>query len=142
MKRRLLIEGKEVQDIGYWVFLLDLASWCGLTGFHVRNLNKKGVEVLYEGDDKSVRAFESEVRVKMPEGAEVEEMSFEDYDGPVKEIEKFTSHLITLQLGKLIEIGEKMLEVFDKHFQKQDATINELEMDERGSQEHAGEKIG
>jgi len=119
MKRRLLIEGERVQDIGYRMFLLNLASEHNLTGFQARNIGKRAVEALYEGEDEFVRAFEAEVREMMPEGAQVDRIQFEDYDGPVKDIEKFRSYFTTLQLGKMIEVGLIMI-------QKQDETLNEL----------------
>jgi len=62
MKRRLIIEGERVQDIGYRMFLLNLASEHDMTGFQARNVGKKVVEALYEGDEEAVRAFESDVR--------------------------------------------------------------------------------
>ncbi len=119
MKRRLIIEGERVQDTGYRMFLLNLASEHDLTGFQARNVGKKMVEALYEGDDEAVRAFESDVRVMIPEGARVDWIHFEDYDGPVKDIERFRSHFMTLQLGKKIEVGLTMV-------QKQDETLEEL----------------
>ena len=119
MKRRLLIEGERVQDIGYRMFLLNLASEHNLTGFQARNIGKRAVEALYEGEDEFVRAFEAEVREMMPEGAQVDRIQFEDYDGPVKDIEKFRSYFTTLQLGKMIDVGLVMI-------QKQDETLNEL----------------
>ncbi|MEM3929053.1 MAG: acylphosphatase [Candidatus Korarchaeum sp.] len=119
MKRRLLIKGERVQDIGYRALLLNLASDHGLTGFQARNVGRDGVEAVYEGDADSVRAFEAEVGELTPEGAKVEEVHFEDYDGPVKDIERFRSQFMTFQLGKIIEIGIGMI-------QKQDETLMEL----------------
>ncbi|MCD6244683.1 MAG: acylphosphatase [Candidatus Korarchaeota archaeon] len=119
MKRRLLIKGKKVQDIGYRIFLLSLASEHDLTGFQARNVGKNTVEALYEGNEESIKAFEAEVRELIPEGAQVERIHFEDYDGPVKGIERFRSYFTTLQLGKMIEVGVGML-------QKQEETLNEL----------------
>ncbi|MCD6244175.1 MAG: acylphosphatase [Candidatus Korarchaeota archaeon] len=133
MKRKLLIKGKKVQDIGYRMFLLSLASEHDLTGFQARNVGKNVVEAVYEGRDDEVRAFEADVRELMPEGAEVEEIHFEDYDGPVKDIEKFRSYFTTLQLGKMIEVGVGMLQRQDIMLQKQELmlqrqeeTLNEL----------------
>ncbi len=133
MKRRLLIRGSRVQDIGYRMFLLTLASEHGLTGFQARNVGKDGVEAVYEGPDDLVRAFESDVRELAPGGAEVEGILFEDYDGPVMDIERFRSYFTTLQLGKMIEVGlgmlsnqEAMIQKLDAISRKQDETLNEL----------------
>ncbi len=126
MKRRLLITGNKVQDIGYRMFLLNLASEHDLIGFQAKNLNRNAVEVKYEGPDESVLAFESDVREFIPEGAEVENIVFEDYDGPVKDIEKFRSYFTTLQLGKMIEVGLEMVRKQDLMLGKQDETLGEL----------------
>ncbi len=40
MRRRLVIRGNRVQDIGYRMFLLNLASEHGLTGFQARNVGR------------------------------------------------------------------------------------------------------
>ncbi len=119
MKRRLLIEGEKVQDIGYRMFLLNLASEHDLAGFQARNIGKRAVEALYEGDEESIKAFEAEIREFVPKAAQVDRIQFEDYDGPVKDIEKFRSYFTTLQLGKMIEVGLSMI-------QKQDETLQEL----------------
>ncbi len=129
MKRRLLIKGSKVQDIGYRMFLLNLASEYDLTGFQAKNIGKNFVEALYEGDEGSIREFERDVREFMPEGAEVESIKFEDYDGPVKDIEKFRSYFTTLQLGKMIEVGITMI-------QKQDETLKELKAFREESREN------
>ncbi len=126
MKKRLVIRGNRVQDIGYRMFLLNLASEHGLTGFQARNVGRNAVEAVYEGDDEAVRAFESDVRELAPEGADVEGILFEDYDGPVMDIERFRSYFTTLQLGKMIEIGLGMLQRQELMLQKQDETLNEL----------------
>ena len=109
MKRRLLIKGSKVQDLGYRMFLLNLASEYDLHAFQARNIGKDSVEVLYDGDGAAVRAFEDDVRSIFPEGAEVSSIFFEDYEGPVKDIEKFRSYFTTLQPGKMVEIGLKMI---------------------------------
>ncbi len=129
MKRKLIIRGSRVQDIGYRMFLLNLASEHDLIGFQARNIGKNAVEALYEGDDASVSKFESEVKELIPDGAKVEGIEFEDYDGPVKDIEKFRSYFTTLQLGKMIEVGITMI-------QKQDETLKELKAFREESREN------
>ncbi len=126
MKRRLIIEGERVQDIGYRMFLLNLASEHDLTGFQARNVGRDGIEAVYEGEEDAVRAFEADVRQLAPEGARVERIRFEDYDGPVKDIERFRSYFTTLQLGKMIEVGLTMIQKLETISQKQDDTLGEL----------------
>ncbi len=70
-----------------------------------------------------MRAFEEDVRELAPEAAVVEEMRFEDYDGPVKDIERFRAHFNTLQLGKMIEVGLSMIQKQDLMLGKQDEML-------------------
>ncbi len=119
VRRRLLIRGSRVQDIGYRMFLLNLATERGLTGFRARNVDGNAVEVIYEGEEEAVLGFEDDVRRLAPEGAEVEGLEFWDYEGPVPDIERFRSHFATLQLGKIIEVGLAMI-------RRQDETIAEI----------------
>ncbi len=101
------------------MFLLNLASEHDLIGFQARNVGRRIVEALYEREEGAVRAFEADVRELSPEGAQVERIRFEDYDGPVKDIEKFRSYFTILQLDKMIEVGLSMI-------QKQDETLQEI----------------
>jgi len=126
MKRRLLIKGERVQDIGYRMFLLNLASEHNMTGFQARNIGGNAVEAVYEGSE-DIGEFEDEVRRLMPEEARVDEILFEDYGGAVKDIEKFRSYFITLQLGKMIEIGLAMIQKQDIMIQKLDAVSQKQE---------------
>ncbi len=126
MRRRLLVRGSRVQDIGYRMFLLNLASEHGLTGFQARNVDRDGVEALYEGEEEAVANFERDVEQMAPEGAEIESIRFEDYEGPVMNLEGFRSSFTTLQLGKIIEVGLAMLQKQDLMLQKQDETVREL----------------
>jgi len=98
-----------VQNIGYRLFLLNLAGESNLTGFQARNIGTDCIEVLYEGGEQEIREFVEKVREFSPRESEVSSIEFKEYDGPVKRIEVFRSEFMTMQLGKIVEIGLEMI---------------------------------
>ncbi|MBO3841705.1 MAG: acylphosphatase [Candidatus Brockarchaeota archaeon] len=65
-KGRVLIRGSRVQDVGYRLFLLNLASESNLTGFQARNVDTDCVEALYEGGEEETKMFVEKVRELAP----------------------------------------------------------------------------
>jgi acylphosphatase len=142
-KGRVLVKSPRVQNIGFKLFLLNLAGESNLAGFQARNIGTDCVEVLYEGSDQEIREFMEKVKEFSPREAEVSSIEFKEYDGPVKRIEVFRSEFTTIQLGKIVEIGlemskqdnslskqdsmldkqDKMLEKQDRMLEKQDAVL-------------------
>jgi len=123
-KGRVLVKGPRVQDIGYRLFLLNLAGESSLTGFQARNIGTDCVEVLYEGGDQEIREFVEKVKEFSPREAEVSSIEFKEYDGPVKRIEVFRSEFTTMQLGKIVEIGLEMIGKQDNSLSKQDSMLD------------------
>ncbi|MCS7138459.1 MAG: acylphosphatase, partial [Crenarchaeota archaeon] len=121
IKGKVVVKGSKVQDVGYRLFLLNLASEACLSGFQARNVDTDCVEAVYEGGEHEVRGFVEAVKRFKPEEAEVSSIDFEKYEGPVKPIETFRSEFNTIQLGKIIEIGIKMIE-------KQDLTVKKIDV--------------
>ncbi len=127
-KGRVLIRGSMVQDVGYRLFLLNLASELNLTGFQARNVDTDCVEVLYEGGEKETKMFMERVRELAPKEAEVSSIRFEEYEGPVKNIEVFRNEFTTIQLGKIVEIGLGMLGRQDQMLSKQDQMLEKQDI--------------
>jgi len=123
-KGRVLVKGPRVQNIGYGLFLLNLAGVSNLTGFQARNIGTDCVEVLYEGSDQEIREFMEKVKEFSPREAEVSSIEFKEYDGPVKRIEVFRSEFTTIQLGKIVEIGLEMIGKQDDSLSKQDSMLD------------------
>jgi len=123
-KGRVLVKGPRVQNIGYRLFLLNLAGESNLTGFQARNIGTDCVEVLYEGGDQEIREFVEKVKESSPKEAEVSSIEFKEYDGPVKRIEVFRSEFTTMQLGKIVEIGLEMIGKQDNSLSKQDSMLD------------------
>ncbi|MBO3754278.1 MAG: acylphosphatase [Candidatus Brockarchaeota archaeon] len=127
LKGRIVIKGPRVQDIGYRLFLLNLASEMNLTGFQARNIGNDSVEALYEGGEQEAEGFVDAVKRFAPAEAEVSSIRFEKYEGVVKPIEVFRSEFNTIQLGKIVEVGVKMLGKQDSLLEKQDAMLNKMD---------------
>jgi len=134
MKKKVVVEGERVQDVGYRLYLLNVAEDYGLKGFQARNVGRD-VEVLVEGDDEPVKAFLEEVRTKYPEHAEVKAVKVYDYEGNVINVEAFYRRLNLEQLIKIVNTGigilgrqDKMLEKQDKMLEKQDMMLKKQDM--------------
>lgn len=123
-KGRVLVKGSRVQNIGYRLFLLNLAGESNLTGFQARNIGTDCVEVLYEGSDQEIREFMEKVKEFSPREAEVSSIEFKEYDGPVKRIEVFRSEFTSMQLGKIVEIGLEMIGKQDNSLSKQGSMLD------------------
>ncbi|MGC8832345.1 MAG: acylphosphatase, partial [Thermoproteota archaeon] len=131
-KKKVIIKGEMVQDVGYRLFLLEAAESMGLRGFQARNVEDY-VEFFVEGDDDRVMEFTSFARANYPELAKVEKVIVEDYEGNVTSIDGFYRSFSTSQLVKMVNIGvsmlqkqENMLQKQDDMLQKQDVLIGEV----------------
>ena len=112
MRKRILIKGPKVHDLGYRLFLLEEADRLGITGFDARNLVEEGmqiIEVLVEGEDRRVDSFLNFVRTSRPEGAEITEIKVENYEGEIRSMDSFYRSFSASQLSKIVTIGISML---------------------------------
>ncbi len=126
MKRRILIKGDRVQDVGYRLFLLEAAEQLGLKGFQARNVGKH-VECLVEGDEEAMKDFLDFVRTNYPEMASVSEIVDEEYGGRVMSVEGFYRLFSLQQLVKIVNAGVKMLDKQDSMLEKQDEMLKKQE---------------
>ncbi len=108
MKRRLVIKGDVVHDIGFRLFLYEHAEVLDITEFQVRNV-ERAVEVLVGGDDAEVAKFVEFVEQERPERADVEDIEIGEYKGKIKPIERFAQSFMLTQMGKFVNIGMEML---------------------------------
>ncbi len=121
MGLKITITGK-VHDVGYRLFLLELADSLFIERFDARNVRidgKQAVVVLVDGDEEQLKEFVELVKSEKPEMAVVEEVKVEEYKGRIRDIERFRASFNTAQLSKIVQVGLKMLE-------KQDETIKEI----------------
>ncbi len=132
-KRRVLINGPKVHNVGYRAFLLDEAEALLIPNFSARNIKNETeiVEALVGGDEEKVEAFIKFVKNKYPEDAEVADISVEDYDGNIRTIEAYSRSFSTAQLSKIAVTGVSLLKNQKEHIeitktivQKQDEHID------------------
>ena len=108
MRKRIVIKGTVVQDIGYRLFLYEYADEADVTEFQTRNV-KEGVEVLVGGEDGNVDTFVDFVKTERPEEADVKAVEVEEYQGKIRPIERFAQGFMLAQMGKFVNIGMEML---------------------------------
>jgi acylphosphatase len=132
MKRRLIIKGDVVQDIGFRLFLYEHAEVLDITEFQARNI-ERAVEVLVGGDEAEVAKFVEFVEHERPERADVEDIVIEEYEGKIKPIDRFAQSFMLAQMGKFVNIGMEMLATekaikknTGKILGKQDETLSEI----------------
>ena len=131
-RKRIVVKGKVVQDIGYRLFLYERAEALDLPEFQARNI-EEGVEVLIGGEDIGVDKYHDFVREERPEQAEIEGIEVEDYEGKIKVIERFAQSFMLAQMGKFVNICMEMVateKAIKKDtgmmLEKQDETIGEI----------------
>ena len=132
MKRRLVIKGDVVHDIGFRLFLYEHAEVLDITEFQARNV-ERAVEVLVGGDEAEVAKFVEFVEQERPERADVEDIETEEYEGKIKPIDRFAQSFMLAQMGKFVNIGMEMLATekaikkdTGRMLEKQDETISEV----------------
>ncbi len=142
MKLKAKITGSKVHEIGYRVFLLRKALELGVERFNAYNTKEKGNQVLVallDCNEEQVSAFKEFSRANIPEGAEVSDVTSEDYEGYITGIGDYMHLLHVEQLSKgvpaILSIDkkqDKMLEKQDKMLEKLDETKKEVVGEIRG----------
>ncbi len=120
IKKKLVIEGEKVHDVGYRLFLMDLADDFLLPCFSAKNKVKEGrqqVVVLVGGEDGKVETFIASAKKEFPPNAKVGNVCVSDYEGDIRTIKSFSRSFSTSQLSKIANAGVFMLG-------KQDQTVS------------------
>jgi len=112
IKKRIIISGPNVHNVGYRVFLMEEAEALLIPYFSARNLRDQlqQVEVLVGGEKEKVNSFVEFIRNNFPETAEVSSIEVEDYTGEIRTIESFSRSFSASQLSKIATTGVLMLE--------------------------------
>jgi acylphosphatase len=151
MKLKAIVKGKRVHEVGYRFFLFTRAMELGCERFFAKNQSDGGNQLLFafiEGDEPQLAEFKMFAQNESPEGADVADIAFEDYSGPIMSLDAFMHYFSADQLNKgipallridrkqdkmlekqdmMLEKQDKMLEKQDRMLEKQDATIAKLE---------------
>jgi acylphosphatase len=125
MKLRAKITGDKVHEVGYRVSLLEMAQDLGLSGFEAQNRKEDGSQVVLifmEGDEDQITEFKGFIEKERPDGAEISAIAFEDYQGRVMDIDRFSQRTNTKQLNKGINVLLSIDQKQDKILEKLDET--------------------
>ena len=130
IRKRLLVKGQKVHDVGYRPFLLGLAESLEIERFFADNIfieGKQAVYALIDSSEENAKAFIEIASSKFPENSDVEKVEAEDYTGNVMKTESYYRYLTAMQLSRIATYGGNMLEKQDRMLEKQDTTICILE---------------
>ncbi len=113
-KKLLVIEGNKVHDVGYRLFLMNLADELLITNFNAKNDTKDGkqqVIVHIGGEEKKVQEFIKIAKTKHPKNAEVDNdnIKVSGYENDVRTLESFSRSFSASQLSKIATAGVSML---------------------------------
>jgi len=130
---RIIFRGNRITEVGFRVFLLNVAEYFGFTNFFARNISPNSVEVLLEASKESIKKYINYIMENKPERISIDNVSIEEYKGRIMNTESYYRILTLEQLGKMVDIGitmvEKqdiMLSKMDLMLDKQDMTIKEI----------------
>ena len=100
MKLKFIIQGENVQEVGYRVFLFNNAFNYGINKFNAFNVNKNQVFAFVEGDEDTLNNYVGFCKENKPEGAVVENIFTEAYNGEIGDTQTFATILTLEQLNK------------------------------------------
>ena len=126
IKKKIIIKGQRVHNVGYRPFLLGVAESMEIERFFAKNIfidEKQVVHALVDSSEEKVKAFIDIVSSEYPEKSEVENVEVEDLIGNVMKIESYYRYLTAMQLSKIATYGGKMLEKQDMLLEKQDESL-------------------
>jgi len=141
MKRRIIITGPRVHDVGYRPFLLEYALVNGFTHFFAINVlsdGKQQVVITLDEKEEAISSFISYISSKRPDFAEVSDIRSEEFEGEVAQTGIYLQDLQFEQLCKgipailrieksqqeMISLQKVMLDKQDQMFEKQDHMVH------------------
>lgn len=130
VKKRILIKGKKVHNVGYRPFLMEKAQELKIPYFHAKNIKdkedgKQVVDVRVGGEEGRIDNFLNFVHENWPEHAEVESITVEEreYEDDIMGIGDFSRVLSASQLSKIVQTGLGMIEMQMQALGRQDQTL-------------------
>lgn len=112
-KKKIIIRGKKVHDVGYRPFLLGIAESLEIERFFADNmfLNKKQVVyALIGSSEENVKAFIEMASSKFPEKTNVEKVEVENHEDNVMKIESYSRYLTVVLLCEIETSWKKILD--------------------------------
>ncbi len=129
MKKKIIIRGKKVHNVGYRAFLLGIAESLEIERFFADNMfinKKQAVYALIGSSEENVKAFIEIASSKSPDESDVEKVDVEDYEGNVMKVESYYRYLSAMQLSKIVTYGGRMIEKQDVMIEKQSENTGEI----------------
>jgi len=130
VKIRVKITGK-VHNVGYRVFLTNLALELGMERFSAFNSSAEGKEVviaLLDADEPTIKSFRERIEEQKPEKAVVDSIVCENYTNDVPPIDRAMQAFQMEQWGKAIPIMVSMLGKQDVMIEKQDKMLGKQDV--------------
>ena len=130
-KKRVIIKGKSVQNVGYRLFLLDEAESEEISNLYIKNMKDKFTVEVYIGDDneEKVNNFIHFVQNNFPDSANVDTIVDDGlWKRNIMTIEVFSRSLSAHQLSKIANVGLLMLGKQDIMIGKQDIMIDKQDI--------------
>ncbi len=137
MKRKIVIKGRKVREVGYRVSLINTAVNLGFdnfTAFNARVNGDQAVICLLEGDEDQIYEFIKWIQANIPERADVTSVEVEEYEGKVPSLERTMAAFQMEHWGKAIPI---LLDMRDEIREVKEAVHEEGKL----TREELGEKI-
>jgi len=118
VKKRILIKGKKVHNVGYRPLLMEKAQELKILNFHAKNVKdkedgKQVVDVRVGGEGERIDNFLKFVHENLPEQAEVENIAAEEkeYEEDIMTLDEFSRVFSASQLSKIAQAGLGMIEM-------------------------------
>ena len=130
IKKKISIKGEKVHDVGYRLFLMNIAEDFGIESFDAKNVKEdrsEVVNVLVESSEDNIKKFFNQVKKDFPPYAKVDTITIEDYAGRVKTIASFRSGFDSYQLSKIANSGVGMLDIQGKIMNIQEKMLCKLD---------------
>ena len=130
LKKKISIKGEKVHDVGYRLFLMNIAEDFGIESFDAKNVKEdrsEVVNVLVESSEDNIKKFFNYVKEDFPLYAKVDTITIEDYARRVKTIASFRSGFDSYQLSKIANSGVGMLDIRGKIMNIQEKMLCKLD---------------
>ncbi len=135
VKKKVIIKGGKVHDVGYRLFLMNLAGKLEIERFDADNIlanGKQCVEVLVESSENKIKKFFDIINKKenYPDHADADSADIEDYNAEIQSLGSFRSAFVAYQqqkfVGAAVELVKEVKEFRMESGEKQDKTIEEI----------------
>lgn len=111
MKKKILIQGFRVHDVGYRLTLCQYAQIFRIFSFEAINEtihSQERVIIYAEGDEEKLSEFVAYIKTRQPPSAEVSSITHEDFEGEILPLAVFSQSLQMEQMAKAVPILVEM----------------------------------